>query len=504
MRYLLHGLLGGALILTALWLGARPAQAQFSYMPLLHNGDVPLCRLGINGALGSYPTKPLRLGWYIDYTSQANDVPGTSYFPVIRLRQITDNSYEYSIAAQRASATEAQLRAAVAARLGHYWLIGNEPDRLLFQDDIDPHVYATAYHDLYQIIKDEDPTAKVVAGTIVQPTPLRLQYLDLVLSSYYQTYKQAMPVDGWAFHNFILNEVSCSHFAQFFAGNPEGLRAVCWGADIPPGVDAVEGLRVDVQDNDDIELFKEQVIRFRQWMADRGYRNTPAFLSEFGILMPQGWYEPDFTPERVNTFMNESFDFLMTATDPNTGYPADDNRLVQRFAWYSVDDKSLHNGYLFDRDLPHEISLTNMGSNFINYGNAMKESVDFSALDLTVTGAPPLTSQGATTVTLEAVIGNSGNLGVGKGATVRFFNGDPSSGGVQIGKEQMVSLQGCGEQSTVRLAWGGVAPGEYTVYVDVRSNAAELDTSNNQRSVKVSFTDQQLLIPDLRRDLTIP
>jgi len=38
--------------------------------------------------------------------------------------------------------------------------------------------------------------------------------------------------------------------------------------------------------------------------------------------------------------MLASFDYFLTATDPDLGYPADGNRLVQRWAWYSLDDAS--------------------------------------------------------------------------------------------------------------------------------------------------------------------
>lgn len=52
-----------------------------------------------------------------------------------------------------------------------------------------------------------------------------------------------MPVDGWSIHNFILNEVSC----DYDPGN-------CWGAGIPPGINADVGEVLDVQDNDNMDL----------------------------------------------------------------------------------------------------------------------------------------------------------------------------------------------------------------------------------------------------------
>ncbi len=485
MKHLVYSLLGSALVVAAFWFGATPAKAQISYFPMLKNGHLPLCRLGINGHLRSYPLRPLRLGWYLDYGASAASRPieQLTYFPMLRLEQTGTNSYTYALADNGQAITASQLNAIVAARPSAYWFIGNEPDRIIYQDDIEPHVYAQAYHELYYLIKDQDPTAKIVAGAIVQPTPIRIQYLDMVVDSYFQTYQEAMPVDAWAFHNFVLNEVGDA----ICDSSPSD----CWGAGIPPGVNATEGLRIDVQDNDRIDLFKEQVFRFRQWMADNGYRNTPAFLSEFGILMPQGYFNPDFTPERVNKFMNQSFDFLMNTTDPNTGYPGDNNRLIQRFAWYSVDDKVDHNGFLFDRALPAEFARTEMGHNFANYASSIEDTVDFFPVELKQTGALPQPGQGTTNVTLEAIIGNSGNLAVDTKATVHFFNGNPNSGGVQIGSAQTIGLQGCGEQKTVSIEWKSVAAGNYTVYVKVQANTAitDVDLGNNQRSVQISVSN---------------
>lgn len=60
--------------------------------------------------------------------------------------------------------------------------------------------------------------------------------------------------------------------------------------------------------------------------------------------------EYGFPYERVKDFMYASFDFLLTARDDFLGYPADDNRLVQRWAWYSLGDTVYPTGNLFDPD----------------------------------------------------------------------------------------------------------------------------------------------------------
>ena len=101
----------------------------------------------------------------------------------------------------------------------------------------------------------------------------------------------------------------------------------------------------ELDDHDDLEVFKAQIINFRQWLADRGQRDKPLIISEFGILMPEDY---GFGPERVQRFLYGTYEFMLTATDEQIGYPADDNRLVQRWAWYSLSDRRYSTGNFID------------------------------------------------------------------------------------------------------------------------------------------------------------
>src|SRR5690606_28565795 len=143
-----------------------------------------------------------------------------------------------------------------------------------------------------------------------------------------------------------------------------------------------------------------------------------------------------------------------------------------RFSWYSMDDKIDHNGYLFDFDQPAGTSRTAFGTNFAAYTSALSEEVDLYPVQLRMSGVPPLISRGATTLTLEASIANSGNLIVPTQANVQFYNGDPENGGTPIGAPASVTIAGCGEQQTVRLEWPDVDPGVYEVYVVVDGDGA--------------------------------
>jgi hypothetical protein len=427
----------------------------------------------------AYDTSSLRIGWYLDYvtaTSPANP-NGAEYTQMIRLAQIGDDGYRFSPG-------QSQIEDIVDANPGAIWFVANEPDRRQFQDEIDPDVYAVAYHDLYHLIKGRDPTARLFPGSIVQATELRLRYLDLVLEAYRNTYGVILPADGWSIHGFILNEVNSEN-------NPDNLPT--WGAGVPPGLNDPYGMTIDVQDTDSMEFYQQQVERFRIWMAARGYRNVPLYMSEYGVLMPSGLFNPDFTVGRVNAFMDQTFDYLLTATSEEVGYPADNNRLVQRLSWYSVNDKGF-NGYLFDVDNNNNLSL--MGQNYAQYVAGMAVDLDLYPVKLSVTPVAPLVQDGAADLTLVAQIANGGNGQAPTEAEVRFYNGNPDAGGVQIGSAQTISVNGCGATVTAQVAWNDVLPAAYDLYVDVQPvSETDVRPENNRLNDPFAFADSRLLLP---------
>ncbi len=226
---------------------------------------------------------------------------------------------------------------------GALWLIGNEPD-VAWQDNATPEQYAALYAMLYAAIKEADPTALIAIGGVSQPTPLRMAYLDRILDAYRAQFQTAMPVDVWNVHAFILREERNS-----------------WGVGIPPGMPAETGRLYEIADHDDLELFRQQIVEFRRWMAERGFRDAPLIVTEYGILMPESY---GFPADRVAEFLVSTFDFLLTASDPEIGYPADENRLVQAFCWYSTADTVYPTSNLFD---PETRAITPVGETFIAY-----------------------------------------------------------------------------------------------------------------------------------------
>ncbi|MGA9398897.1 MAG: hypothetical protein WBV22_11630 [Anaerolineaceae bacterium] len=200
---------------------------------------------------------------------------------------------------------------------GNVWIIGNEPD-VIWQDGVTSEEYAIVYHEIYYLIKSADPTAKIAVAGISQATPLRIAYLDRILTEYRRLFSIAMPVDWWTIHGFVLREERDS-----------------WGVGIPPGMTQDTGELREVSDTGRLDLFIEQIVDFRHWMGENGYRDTPLALTEFGILMPGNYGYPE---DVVSKYMQDTFSWLQGTKDEQIGYSKDENRLVQRWAWFSLSD----------------------------------------------------------------------------------------------------------------------------------------------------------------------
>jgi len=328
-----------------------------------------------------YPDiRELAAGWYVNFEVDPDPSRplGMEHVQTVRLHQVTDcwpnkvrdrdacpyvEPYTYTLTSPT---TTVALRTSVEANPGALWLIGNEMDRHDWggknpwnsdivnpvnpyqgQDEMMPELYARAYHELYHLIKEADPRALVAIGGIIQATPARLAYLSTVWETYRDRYGQDMPVDVWNVHNFILKE-----------------RCNDWGADVPPGYDGCQGTVYDDSDHNSMKIFKEQIRAFREWMKARGQQNKPLIVSEYGILYFHAGMED---PDLVREFMEKTFEFFMTEKDCDLGYPADECRLVQRWAWYSLDDMNPDfNMYqrLFDK---YTREMTGVGQSFAAY-----------------------------------------------------------------------------------------------------------------------------------------
>ena len=290
------------------------------------------------GAIGDYDWQRGLPGWYLSWrVARQPAEPGGIRFA--QMPHVTKDGFYPDLK---------EITATALANPGSLWLIGNEPD-VVWQDDVTPEQYAAGYEVLYRAIKAADATAQVAIGGVSEPTQLRMAYLDRILAAYRAQFGTEMPVDVWNIHAFVLREEKDS-----------------WGVGIPPGMAAEKGQLTEISDHADMGILRRQIAEFRRWMADRGLRDKPLIVSEYGILMPDSY---GFPPEVVSRFMTESFDFFLNARDPETGYPADDNRLVQAFCWYSTADTTYPTPNLFD---PQSRAVTPVGRVFRDYVAGLK------------------------------------------------------------------------------------------------------------------------------------
>jgi hypothetical protein len=292
----------------------------------------------VRNPVEDYDVSSLGADWYLSYAFRS-DPPPLGPLEYAQMVRLSESGY---------SPGQTAIEEYARAQSGALWLIGNEPDAPA-QDCVTPQAYAQIYHELYGIIKGADPTAKVAIGGVVQATPLRLQYLDMILDAYQTLYGEMVPVDVWNVHGFILPEKKNS-----------------WGCQIPCGIEGVtEGMAYTIDDHDNMTIFRQQINDFRVWMNDHGERNKPLIVSEYGILLSE---ELGFDEARVEAFMLTTFDYFLNTKVSWLGYPADENRLVQAWAWYSLDDDQFE-GYTSRSNLfnPATKQITALGRAYRDY-----------------------------------------------------------------------------------------------------------------------------------------
>ena len=368
------------------------------FLPLMvknYFAPAPLWRFGTGLArnpLSAYDSAGLvtmRFGWYVNFgvTANAPTPYGMEYVPTVRIKQLKlalDSTistccvscnyvtpYDTAIPGENYTASPdlTQIPAIAQSHPGMTWLIGNEMDRIdsissTFgscnnQDEMLPELYAQVYHDYYAAIKTADPTAQVAIGAMVEFTPLRQQYLDRVWAEYSRLATlrgwtdTTMPVDVWNIHVYVLREEKDS-----------------WGADIPAGFDRnTPGMLYTIDDNKNFSLAWDQVLALRNWMKTNGQQDKPLIISEYGVLFPT-WLNCNtypvttgcpFSEEQVrDSFMYPSFEKFLNYTDATLGYPADGNRLVQRWNWFSIDFDNV----ACDTGMSYQI----LGGNLFNSG----------------------------------------------------------------------------------------------------------------------------------------
>lgn len=312
-------------------------------------------------SFADYSVAPLGVGWYSDWRFDARvQQPRDATLEYVQLLDVRRESWPPDwVAVQQAA----------DVRHGSLWLIGNEPEGPINQGKRTPEDYADLYHLAYVLIKGWDPTARIAIGGVIQPSPLRLRWLERTMEAYQAKYGEPMPVDVWNIHVQILPEEPPA------PGKPDG-----GGAGIPVGLEIPrDGVPVTytVRDCANVHIFTGMIVDFRAWMKAHGQQNKPLIISEMGVLQPSEYLVEGGDAAQgdalIEHFMVETFNWLLTTRDPETGYPDDDYHLVQQWLWYSLNDKFYDhetgigfNGSLYDYRTK---ALTRFGLKFVEFQN---------------------------------------------------------------------------------------------------------------------------------------
>jgi len=326
------------------------------------------------GLLSDFPNvEQLGFGWYIDWTYETSpeQPQGIEFVQLVAVYSGSGPQDARGLSAWQPlswPSNWAGLQAAIEANRGALWIIGNEPETR-GQGELTPEEYADIYHDAYHFIRSIDHTARVAIGGVVMPSPLRLQWLDRCLLYYEQTYGETMPIDVWNIHMQILREKECERVYC-----PD-----CWGCGVPFGLfdlddgECAQGRLYEILDNCSVDIFQELITEFCIWLNERGERDKPVIITEYGVLMPSEYLGSGDTPEvriidgerKVVEFMQGTFDYMLHTTHPDLGWAADGGRLIQRWAWFSLNmpltwDGSVpqgYNGWLYDWKDTHAFTV---------------------------------------------------------------------------------------------------------------------------------------------------
>ena len=243
-------------------------------------------------------------------------------------------------------------------------------------------------------------------------------------------------------------------------------------------------------ETDNMNIFRQQVQAMRVWMKEHGQQNKPLLLSEYSLLPPYypengGCYLADefgncFTPQRVQIFMQATFDFMEDATDPALGYPQDGNRLVQQWLWYSI---NAHNDTGQSSDLVNEVdgeltTLTQVGQHFQNHTAGIEAAYNLLALRAhsAVTHTVPVSGgTGTASAPIAATCLNNGNAHLATPIAVTFYSNASLTdviGTTTISPSQ--GVLGCAQRDyTAGIVWDDLSPGLHHFWAEIHVDDPE-------------------------------
>jgi len=259
----------------------------------------PHPRFGVGLVFGKKrATARLGAGWYLNWRYKPASGVDLEFVP-----QIAASPGRRNVSRGHLARLERYVRTHPASYPDRtIWLVGNEIGYVPGGDARTPEQYADDYHRCHRMLKRLNPSYRVAIGPIILSQHQEYavapyvehqggyHYLTRVLEAYQEKYGTDLPVDCYS---------ATAHLLQNRGTN--------------------------------VELLKQHVIRYRQFLADRGQRDKELIITEFSCGALRMF---DTTPEEIVGFMEEAFHYLTTAKDADIGCPRDGGHLVQKWAWF--------------------------------------------------------------------------------------------------------------------------------------------------------------------------
>ncbi len=497
-------------VVGALWMHALnsvSAQDHSDYAVTEYQGDrflsnsvsvFPNCRVGAaiwHPYWGSPDLSLFNFGVFIDFTAR-NQSPGPDsmeYWQMVRFRQDRGPNGEYLDSYTLTNLDWTSLEARVKANPGVLWIVGNEPDRVVLQDDTYPAMYARIYHDVYHFIKDIDTTARVAVAGLVGFTPGREQYMDIVWDTYLASFGVPMPVDAWTIHPYVLWE-SGGGGAHVALGTDPSLA-------IPYSPKCADPNAICYAEHDDINLFAAQIVRMREWMWRHGQQAKPLLATEWSILLPYEWgdgsyfYDENgetFNPDRVSQYMRLTQDYFRNTRNTRIGYPADDYRLVQQWLWFPFSWQSVEASAsnLVEAQSPYQSTL--VGQAWQQYVQSWQPEVNLAVEAHSTVVFSPIDE-----VEISVRLYNRGNTYTHSPVTVTFYSDIDLT--QSFSTVSLPPQPGCLWGKPITTTWNQAwSPGAYPFWVEV-DGGIETDLSDNIAQGWVFIDPEQVFLPLVAR-----
>ena len=214
---------------------------------------------------------------------------------------------------------------------GLRWTIGNE---INFDDGRTWQEYADQFVGWRDCIKALNPTFEVGTGALVQLNMRTRNIGEFVCVSYDD------PESAETYFKNYINKIKTDY------GNAKLPEFVVMHGYTPCDPSNTNPTAGSSPNWVSIDLFKQSVLEHRKVMKEVGLEDRDLIMKEFGPLN-QAFYDaqgqlitdPEILDQKLQDYMQQSVDYLATTTNSTYGNPNDENRLVQKWAWYVMNKK---------------------------------------------------------------------------------------------------------------------------------------------------------------------